>query len=157
MPFEVQGLDISQPENRDIVLDVYSFFARKENDTDFIDYPDLYQEWIEQSPNEANEYLLFCANHTKPEIRSLAGSIAGEWLESQPVIAPQVMQKTLRDTDPNVQQRCIEYYYDMLTDTGYEILEKIGMTQMRQLISTFDEVAPGFREHIHEDDDLLDN
>lgn len=137
MPYEILDLDVSQPEQHEVVLDIYTFWRQHGLDTDLIDEPAIYRDWIKKDPAEARQYAEHCINHENPEIRAYAGLVVDDWAEVDPDFAINSMIGMLADEDETVRNRVIPYYYDVLTDTADELLQKVGALNYHRLIQAY--------------------
>jgi hypothetical protein len=137
MPYEILGLEVSQAEQREIVLDIYTFWQQNQLDAYLIEDPEIYRQWVQDNPTEAKDYLDYCLNHYSPEVRAYAGLIADDWAKSEPDYATETMILMLGDQDEVVRKRIIPYYYDVLTDDHESLLDKIGATNYHRLLKAY--------------------
>lgn len=135
MSFEMLGVDVSNPEYREQVFDVYTFWKKNGAETDLVEDYEAIADWIEYEPDMAKEFLHSCVSHDSPQVRGLGGMIADLWFKSDPDLAIGIMVATLNDDDEIVQNRVSGYYYDILTDTGPELLDQIGLNRFHTLLS----------------------
>ena len=131
MPFEVYGADISQPEDRDLYLEVFAYMRARE-----VDMPEdldlgyeLLPPWIESNPEEAKEFLVFCSEHEDPVVRRAAAVATVDFLKDDPEFTLTTIERLLTDRDPTVRSAS-NYYHDILG--GENILDDfLNLTGVR--------------------------
>jgi hypothetical protein len=138
MPFEVFDLDISVPENRDALLESYAFFRRHNMEySETYDEPGLYKPWIEQSPEEAVDFLKFCNDHDDPELRRFGANLAVDFFEFTPDLAVELIETRMKDPDPMVRLDITRYIYDILIDPAQDLNQTIGILRTAKLIRAY--------------------
>ncbi len=152
MTFEVQGVDISQPEGRDSYLEVYSCLREEGAIPDFDGHEldmagdDMLRPWVESDPDEAKEFVAYCAGHADPNVRWAAAHACELFLNIDPDFTIDTIEKLLSDDDPYVRSAA-DYYHDVLQ--GEEILDeyikRIGVPGIKRLIQAVDTVKNEIR------------
>jgi hypothetical protein len=140
MPFEALDVDISIPENRDAFLESYAFFKRHDSVyADIYDEPGMFDPWIKEFPEEAADFLRFCSEHDAPEIRHFAGILADDFFETNPDLALEVIEARMQDHDLVVSKSITGYVFDILRDSGQDLLQTLGMLRTAKLVRSYKE------------------
>lgn len=152
MSFEIYGADMSNPANREDLVEIVTAIRNAETDflCDSLNGFDIYDEWASTDRESYKDFVEFCVNHDDEEARRFIASRCDYLLESEISFTFRIFTKLLEDNSQQIRFGAAENaavrLSELSQDREEEVVTVLGLNGLRAFTVLLAEVIDEKRD-----------